>query len=485
MTDVLVVDPGEMGDLLAALFEQYGLRAARARSGVDALSRTLELSPRVIVLEHALPDATGEEVGELLRAEVKATIVITYPQSLATEDETAMARIAAMDASFSRPFRSLTLIETAAKLAGLELRRGDAVSSTVPLHSGEGAPVDDPDGDADDDELLLDVEVAEPTGPLAPPAADAPARPAAEHIAKPITQSPPASAEGHAASGESPAPDGRRSYSPGALADLWARVKQRRAAAEPPTPEPRGEIPLTPRAYADMLDAFAQSQTTGELWVTSGRARRVLLLRRGVVVGARSNLESEDLSTLAHKRGLIALDAITQVRDDVLAGRRKTVAEAILARGLLSEGDLKRLVEEHARRIAIASFTWPAGSLRVTLDGRATREVVPVRVTVADVILRGILLTESDDALLAAAPDDARFSPTGDASYGLQDLALSAEEARVVVAMDGTKTISDLLTLIDSAAPRTVRGLAAALLCLDLVRFVGWGHAAARRISYF
>lgn len=484
MTDVLVVDPGEMGDLLAALFEQYGLRAARARSGVEALTRTLELSPRVIVLEHGLPDSTGEEVGELLRAEVKATIVITYPQSLATEDEASMARIAAMDASFSRPFRSLTLIETAARLAGLELRRSDELSSTAPLHSGEGAAVPDEEGDGEDDELLLDVEVAEPAVPLAPPAADAPARPAAEHIAKPIPQAPPAPALG-AAAAEQPGIDGRRSFSPGALADLWARVKQRRAAAEPPTPEPRGEIPLTPRAYADMLDAFAQSQTTGELWVTSGRARRVLLLRRGVVVGARSNLESEDLSTLAHKKGLIALDAITLVRDDVLAGRRRTVAEAILARGLLAEGDLRRLVEEHARRIAIASFTWPAGSLRVTLEGRATREVVPVRVTVADVILRGILLTESDDALVAAAPDDARFSPTGDASYGLQELPLTAEEARVVVAMDGTKTIGDLVTLFEGIAPRTIRGLAAALLCLDLVRFVGWGHASARRISYF
>ncbi|OGQ12023.1 MAG: hypothetical protein A2138_21555 [Deltaproteobacteria bacterium RBG_16_71_12] len=471
MSDVLVVDPGELGDLLTALFEQYGLRAARARSGVEALERALEQRPRVVVLEHDLPDATGEEVGELLRAELGATIVVTYPQSLPAGDEAAMTRIAAMDASFSRPFRSLTLIETAARLAGLQLHRvtGGTDAPSTPLASGEGAAVVAEDGD----ELLLDVEVE-------PPQETTPAETARGTdggIAKPIAVA------GAAAAGAAE-PEAKRPYSPGALADLWASVKERRVAPAP-MPEARGELPLTPRGYADLLDAFAQSQTTGELWVTNGRARRVLLLRRGSVVGARSNLESEDLSTLAHKRGSIATDDIAAVRDDVLQGRRRTVAESILARGLLAEPDLRRLVEEHTRRIAIASFAWPSGTMRVTLEGRATREVVPVQITVADVILRGILLTESDAALLAAAPDDARFSPSGDAGYGLQDLPLSAEEARVVVAMDGTKTVGDLVTLFDAVPARTIRGLTAALLCLDLVRFVGWGHAAARRISYF
>lgn len=471
MAEVLVVDPGELGDLLAALFEQYGLRAARAKNGVEALERALEQRPRVVVLEHDLPDATGEEVGELLRAELGSVVVVTYPQSLPADDDAAMARIATMDASFSRPFRSLTLIETAARLAGLSLHKAsnETTVPSSPLASGEGAAIED-----DDEELLLDVEIAATSA--ADPSAGA-GRGADAGIAKPISQS------GQHGPDQQDGP-AKRAYSPGALADLWVRVKERRATAAP-MPEPRGELPLTPRSYADMLDAFAQSQTTGELWVTNGRARRVLLLRRGSVVGARSNLDSEDLSTLAHKRGLIAADDITEVRNDVLAGRRKTVAEAILARGLLAEPDLRRLVEEHARRIAIASFAWPSGTMRVTLEGRATREVVPVQVTVADVILRGILLTESDAALLAAAPDDARFSPSGDAGYGLQDLPLSAEEARVVVAMDGTKTVGDLITLFDAVPARTIRGLTAALLCLDLVRFVGWGHASARRISYF
>ena len=52
--------------------------------------------------------------------------------------------------------------------------------------------------------------------------------------------------------------------------------------------------------------------------------------------------------------------------------------------------------------------------------------------------------------------------------------------------MDGTKTIKVLVTLFSPGiSERTIRGLAAGLLCLNLVRFAGWGPAEARRISFF
>jgi len=51
--------------------------------------------------------------------------------------------------------------------------------------------------------------------------------------------------------------------------------------------------------------------------------------------------------------------------------------------------------------------------------------------------------------------------------------------------MDGTKTISDLATLFDKVPERMLRGLAAGLLCIGLVRFSGWGESSARRISFF
>lgn len=563
MADVLVVDSGELGELLAALLGQYGMEASRARSGEEALERALNERPRVAIIEHDLPDVAGVDVAELLRTELDTKVILTYAQGLVVEaDEALLPRLAAMDASFARPFRSLTLVEEAARLLGVQLRTGagspgvtapperGAATGAVEEHededddededldddddedgglaeqrrlsSMEGAPVDD-----SADELVLDVVVTPARGVASPyaPAARADrdaAETRAEGAARSVSEedlalaalggprrefpsdeitrpgfvintgeAPPASAAGPAPPLEellqsshttSPVP-------PGSLGDLWLKVKARRSAPSTErwhTTAPGSEAPLSPRALADMLDAFHQSQTTGELWLSHDKAKRVLLLRRGVIVGARSNIDAEELTMLALKKGLLPPQVVGEVRMDVIDGRKRTVVEAIAARGLLDEARLRSLVEEHARRIALGAFTWQTGGMRVTLEGRAGREHMPVRVSVGDIIVRGILLTEGDEALRAAAPDDARFSPAADSGYGLEDLTLSADEARAVVAMDGTKTVRDLITLFAPVpSERTIRGLAAGLLCLHLVRFVGRGPAEARRISFF
>lgn len=473
MSDVLVVDPGELGELLAALLGQYGMSAARARSGEEALERAIESRPRVIIVEHDLPDASGADVAELLRAELGARVVLTYPQRLVAEgDEALLARIGALDGSFPRPFRSLSLVETAARLLGRRLEHEDSSNYQRALSSAEGLPVGaDLEGEAS--ELAFEVPVTPPDGVIL------------------VTgEGPPLEAVGPAPPLTDVVTAERQPFSPGSLADLWERVKARRGApAESRAPVVTGDSgdhSLSPRSLADMLDAFHQSQTTGELWLQNGRARRVLLLRRGVVVGARSNIESEDLILLGQRRGVLTAAGATGVRETLATGRHRTVVDALIAHGLLPENSLRALIEDFVRRIALGAFTWQSGSMKVTLEGRAVRETVPVRVPVADLIVRGILLTEGDEALLAAAPDDARFSPAADSGYGLEDLSLAADEARVVVAMDGTKTVKDLITLFSPVpAERTIRGLAAGLLCLHLVRFAGWGPAEARRISFF
>lgn len=495
MADVLVVDSGELGELLAALLEQYGMEASRARSGEEALELALAERPRVAIIEHDLPDAAGVDVAELLRTELEVQVILTYAQGLVADgDDVFMQRLGLMDASFARPFRSLTLVQCAARLLGVELPAiGGGVSALASsgaaaeqaaanLSSTEGPAILDSLDDASA-ELLLDVDAAVEGGAGAPVHFgndDERTRPGFVIV---TGEQPPQSAAGPA-----PPLEERLAQPIGALGELWRKVQQRRAAPrEDRRPaQPGAEMPLSPRALADMLDAFHQSQTTGELWLTHERAKRVLLIRRGVIVGARSNIEAEDLTTLAIRRGALRPEEAAAIRGDVVAGRKRTIVDAIIGRGLLPEAPLRALVEEHARRIALGAFTWQSGGMRVTLEGRAAREAVAVRVPVGDLIVRGILLTEGDDALRAAAPDDARFSPAADSGYGLEDLALSSEEARAVISMDGTKTVKDLILLFDPVIPaRTIRGLAAGLLCLNLVRFAGRGPAEARRISFF
>jgi CheY-like chemotaxis protein len=459
MAHVLVVDSGELGELLTTLLGQYGIAAVGARTGEQALSLALEHAPALAVVDQNLSDASGLDLAELLRTELNTKAVLMYPQQLlADADQDALSRIAALDGSFLRPFRSLTLVEFVAKLLNVSLR---PVASDAPaaLSSAEGAPVAEPADGTDIFELTVAVDGQDEQGASGDTAVAAPLK---ELTAKADT----------------------RTFSPGALTELWQQVKARRSTSKPPAPASR-EGTLSPRALANVLDAFFQSQTTGEVWLENGRARRVIFLRRGVIAGARSNLEGENMLALATAKNLLESGAVVTIRDDVTQGGRKTVLDALLARQLISHENLALLVRDLARLVTLRAFTWRAGSFRVAFDGLATKEPLTAQVAVGEMIVRGILLTEDDAALTQAAPDDARFTPAADAGHGLHDLNLSKAEAKVVVAMDGTKTIRDLCVLFDDLPARSIRGLAAGLLCVGLVRFVGWGPAEARKISYF
>lgn len=512
--DVLVVDPGELGELLATLLEQYAFSVRRATSGEAALAEALNEQPAVVVVEAELPDTSGLDLGELLRDELGAKVILTHGPGLLLEpDGDVVARVGRLDGAFVRPFRSLSLIERVAEVLQRTLSRPGTGNVPRPLSSTEGYAVDELsdviegmggldtvalEGGADDGiEVLLEDDVDD--FQLAPfdPAAWTPIGAGdgrgdddgdddvtlkngqgsvSQEAARPLDEVLHEVERRHT-----------QTFNPGELAELWARVKERRTTTSPAAPKPASSGLLTPRQLADLLDAFHQGQTTGELWLGDARGpgRRVLLLQRGVIVGARSNIEGEDLVSLLKKRKAITDDDADAVAFMVGQKLHKTAAEAILALDHVPERVLKSVVEEHVRRVAIGAFSWTRGRYQLTLEGRATREPIQADVHVGDVIVHAIILTERDEALKKAAPDDARFAPAGDATYGLEHLKLSPQEARVVIAMDGTKTISDLLSLFDQVPPRTIRGLAAGLFCLNLTRFAGRGAAKARNISFF
>ncbi len=522
-SDVLVVDPGELGELLATLFSQYGLTAACAKSGEQALELALRERPGAVVIEHDLHDADGLDVAELLRDELGAKIIITYAHHHLNGDkrEELSERLAAVDASFSRPFRSRTLIERVAELLGHGMDPPDTSGEFVivsphaddePLLLEE--EVEDGGGyaDEDDDELVVDVDIRH-LGDASAPGHEF----GYEEAPEPPVAEPPAPAEAAAAS---PVPDldahltaettgqregvavpiseiehERAKTGTLQLAELLKKARELQPTEGLPDDEPAGIQPLaerqgrlTPRVLGDLLDAFHQSQTTGEVWLSRAPAQRVILLVRGVIVGAQTNVSSERLAQLLERHGPLWAERVAALRrahDDGVVDNDNRFRKLALASKLLDETSLQRLLGEQTRRIVLGAFTWREGVYKVTLQGHGKREPRRVVMSVADAILRGVLLTEPLEALREAAPDDARFGPNPDAPYGLEQLTLSPAEAHLVVAMDGTKTMGDVATLYPESSERMRRGLAAGLLRLELLRFAGKGHAEARRISFF
>lgn len=518
-SDVLVVDPGELGELLATLFLQHGLTATCAKGGEQALELALRERPGAVVIEYDLPDADGLDVADLLRDELGAKVVVTYAQhDLSGDDRDQLRqRLDEFDASFSRPFRSRALIQRVAELLGHGVSPPETTSEIAIPTSQEEEPLlleeevqDAARYDEDDDDLVVDIDIQhlgdehgpghdlgygppppdeEPPAPPPAPASSSPVPDLQAHVAAPTT----GQREGVAVPISELAQE-RTKTGTHKLAALLERARMQplppdepeQGTALEPLAERRGR--LTPRVLGDLLDAFHQSQTTGEVWLARGPAQRVILLVRGVIVGARTNVAGERLVHLLERHGGPwpgRVEALKSSQPDATLDDDTVFKAAALESRLLDEALLLRLLGEQTRRIVLGAFTWREGVYKVTLHGHGKREKRRVVLSVADAILRGALLTESIEALREAAPDDVRFGPNPDAPYGLEQLTLSPDEARVVVALDGTKTMNDIATLYPEVSERTRRGLAAGLLRLELLRFAGKGHAEARRISFF
>jgi CheY-like chemotaxis protein len=492
---VLVVHSGELGELLATQFRQYGLPCEHARNGEKALEMALHAKPQAVVVDVELGDVGGLELAELLKSELEVPVVVTYGRAMefAENGNAFIERVGRLDGGFAKPFRSLALIGTVADLIG------------QPLHpaptSQEGFPVED-EGDMDTGDILLLEDVVEQVLEADPHALDAAISQLDRTLEEDDEDDPFADLEIDETEENKPVDEASNASvslsefvaddaasDPTTLALLWKKVKDQPSKPPEPSaaaPSERSQLPLTPKSITETLDAFHQSQSTGEVWMVTGETKRALLLDRGVITGARSNDPSEDLARLCVRRKLLSID---QAREAQAHAERETEVRsfvaAVLTLKMASKAQMAAALLERAKRVVCGGFLASGGVLRVTYQGAGASEFLPIALQVADAVTRAIILTEPLEALRAAAPDDARFSPEVGGAYGLDQLQLNADEARLVVAMDGTKTIGDLATLHDGIPERTLRGLPSALARIGLIHLAGRGPAEAKRISFF
>jgi CheY-like chemotaxis protein len=426
---LLVAEDTELATLVALAASRLGAEIAAVSSGRAALEAIARRPPHVAVLDLPLPDVRGSEVlAALARARVPALAVSgAYRGPRAAEE---VRRLGACD-FFEKPFAVEALAAAVARALGItppgvEEEARDEVTGSRPLRPEE-------------------VPEAISAAPL-PALDDAPV------------------------AGGSPGRDGL-------AAPLPDRAPPRPAAQGGPPPA-RGDLART--TLPRLLVAVHQGQATGALTLARGPVKKILVFEEGAPVYAASNVGAERFGAICVRRGVVGQEQLDALRRDGPPGAR--TADLLAGAGLLPPGKRAGLLAGQVRAIAWSAFEWREGGYGFQL-GRPPAARVPLRLSMGDLLLEGILRTATLPRLRAELPGEVHLAPSPDPAFELYALGLRPREAHLLSLADGTKSVADLVRLSEMEARDALAFLQACrvMRVLDEVEHV---LASTRRIGF-
>lgn len=128
-------------------------------------------------------------------------------------------------------------------------------------------------------------------------------------------------------------------------------------------------------AFPELISLIAHTRTSGTLRVMGSSGNRNVMFADGEVRGATSDRVGERLGEVAARMGLLKLEQLDQVRDDVAQGRR--AGRIAVERGMLSERDLWNAIQEHVITIFQAILLESRGTFLLTQESVDDALTVP------------------------------------------------------------------------------------------------------------
>jgi hypothetical protein len=229
-----------------------------------------------------------------------------------------------------------------------------------------------------------------------------------------------------------------------------------------------------------LLVAVHEGQATGALTIARGPVRKILVVERGALVYAASNVAAERYGAICVRRGLVTQERLDQLRREAQPQAR--TADLLVAAGLVPPARRTELLGGQLRAIAWSTFDWRDGEYAFQL-GRPPAGRVPVRLAMADLLLMGMLRTFTLQRLAQELPRTAHLAPSPAPAFELYALGLRPGEAHLLTLADGTKAVDDLLRLSELPERETLAFLQACRV-MRVLEDVERVLASTRRIGF-
>jgi DNA-binding response OmpR family regulator/tetratricopeptide (TPR) repeat protein len=263
-------------------------------------------------------------------------------------------------------------------------------------------------------------------------------------------------AESPTAKSRRPAVEARATPDSASLADPAMRKEQRdvERAAEvmlAGAAEIRGNLSVTP--FPHLLHTLYRRRATGALFMLRDTVKKIVYFKEGHPTFVKSNLLSECLGKVLVREGIITEVQCKESLRRMKESRRQQGTVLIEMR-IISPQNLVVGLEIQLRAKLLDIFSWTRGEYLFKSDAKSSREVVQLDVSTAALITEGIR-SHWDQARLeeALAPLGDRYVvPNSDPELRFQELSLTEDEQALVDAVDGVRTLRQLLA--DTPLPR-------------------------------
>ncbi len=429
---LLVDDNQELLNLLARLFGDAGYAVVPASKGKAALDLVRAEKPQLAVIDVLLPDMMGYHLAEAIRREMQVPVIfITGVFKGGKHAQEAKVKYGAV-AYFEKPFQAHKLIETAKGVVPVEAARPEPAAAA-----------------SADFEVELDIDV-EDERPPDPMELTGMVRVTGDNISAVLR--------------------GQKLTAKTAAAPVIVRP--------PPASYPAGPAPIAEAERGirrgdlrdnlpQLINAFYQSQETGELGVQRGKVKKVVYFEKGQPVFALSNLVTDRFGQFLVRVGKINENDLKVAAAKADATKRRT-GEILVEMGLLKETERLYYVGQQVKSIIYSLFGWEEGVYELAFKHSALKESIKLDAHPANIIMRGIRKLYKPERLARLLAPEDRLLPSLQPAYSLSDVELEKWEASLLPKADGTRTIAELVAFANRPE-EVVHGFLYGLVALSIL----------------
>lgn len=195
-----------------------------------------------------------------------------------------------------------------------------------------------------------------------------------------------------------------------------------------------------------LLHDFYGRKATGLLHLERGEAKKIIYIKDGYPVFARSNVLNECLG-----RMLVAEGAITQVDCDASVERSKESGRLqgteLIEMGLLTPQELHAALARQVAQKLLTTFKWQSGTCRFVVGKDFKKNVTTIKVSPASLILQGVKnywsQQQLDEFLLPLR--NLYLKQAADPKYRFQDIELNRRGQEIFSSCLGALTINQIL----------------------------------------